>query len=137
MLTEQAVAIQLNRSDDVLIACQDVPAGTQIDEFGLTVQEPVPSGHKIAVRNIASGEPVRRYNQIIGFASKPVLAGEHVHVQNLKVETFDRDLRSSRCDVQRYRSLGRARCDTELPGSVDHGELLGHGRPKDLGSIQR
>src|SRR6201996_4968812 len=91
MLTQQAIAIQLNRSDDVLIACQDVPAGTLIDEDGLTVQNPVPAGHKIAVRNISSGEAVRRYNQIIGFASKPILAGEHIHVQNLKVETFVRD----------------------------------------------
>ena len=91
MLTQQAIAILLNRSDDVLIACQDVPAGTLIDEYGLTVQKPVSAGHKIAVRNISSGEAVRRYNQIIGFASKPILAGEHVHVQNLKVETFDRD----------------------------------------------
>ena len=91
MLTQQAIAIQLNRSDDVLIACQDVPAGTLIAEYRLTVQNPVPAGHKIAVRNISSGEAVRRYNQIIGFASKPILAGEHIHVQNLKVETFDRD----------------------------------------------
>jgi altronate hydrolase len=83
MLTQQAIAIRLNRSDDVLIACQDVPAGTLIDEYGLAVQNPVPAGHKIAVRNISSGEAVRRYNQIIGFASKPILAGEHVHVQNL------------------------------------------------------
>ena len=29
------------------------------------------------------GEPVRRYNQIIGFASKPIAAGEHVHTHNL------------------------------------------------------
>ena len=78
MLTQQAIAIQLNRSDDVLIACQDVPAGTLIDEYRLTVQNPVPAGHKIAVRNISSGEAVRRYNQIIGFASKPILAGEHI-----------------------------------------------------------
>ncbi len=30
MLIEQARVIQLNRSDDVLIACQDLAAGTPI-----------------------------------------------------------------------------------------------------------
>ena len=43
----------------------------------------IPPGHKVATRDIAQGEPVRRYNQIIGFASKPIAAGEHVHTHNL------------------------------------------------------
>ena len=91
MVTERALVIQLNRSDDVVIACQDLAAGTVLDEFGLTVRDAVPAGHKVAIRNIASGQPVRRYNQIIGFASRPIWTGEHVHVQNLKVQTFERD----------------------------------------------
>ena len=91
MLTEQARVIQLNQSDDVVIACQDIPAGTVLEEYRLTVREAVPAGHKIAIRNLTSGQPVRRYNQIIGFASEEILAGEHVHVQNLKVKAFERD----------------------------------------------
>jgi altronate hydrolase len=91
MLIEQARVIQLNRSDDVVIACQDIPPGTRLDEFRLTVRDAIPAGHKIALRDILAGEPVRRYNQIIGFASNPISAGEHVHVQNLKVQTFERD----------------------------------------------
>jgi altronate hydrolase len=91
MLIEQARVIQLNRSDDVVIACQDIPAGTRLDEFSLMVRDAIPAGHKIAVRDISAGEPVRRYNQIIGFASNPISAGQHVHVQNLKVQTFERD----------------------------------------------
>jgi altronate hydrolase len=91
MLIEQARVIQLNRSDDVVIACQDIPAGTRLDEFRLTVRDAIPAGHKVAIRDILAGEPVRRYNQIIGFASNPISAGEHVHVQNLKVQTFERD----------------------------------------------
>jgi hypothetical protein len=45
----------------------------------------IPPGHKVATRAIATGEPVRRYNQIIGFATKPIAAGEHVHTHNLGV----------------------------------------------------
>ena len=55
----------------------------------------IPPGHKIATHAIAAGEPVRRYNQIIGFASKPIAAGEHVHTHNLDMGAnkgdFERD----------------------------------------------
>jgi altronate hydrolase len=91
MLTEQALVIRLNPSDDVVIACQEILPGIFLPEEGVTVKHAIPAGHKIAVRSIATGEPVRRYNQIIGFATKPISAGEHVHVQNLGVHSFARD----------------------------------------------
>jgi altronate hydrolase len=50
---------------------------------GVTARGLVPAGHKIATHAIGTGEPVRRYNQIIGFASRPIAAGEHVHTHNL------------------------------------------------------
>jgi altronate hydrolase len=37
------------------------------------------------VRAIATGSPVRRYNQIIGFATRDIRAGEHVHLHNLGI----------------------------------------------------
>ena len=91
MLTEQALVIRLNPSDDVVIACQEVPPGIFLPEEGLTVKDAIPAGHKIALRSIPIGQPVRRYNQIIGFATKPISAGEHVHVHNLGVHSFERD----------------------------------------------
>jgi altronate hydrolase len=91
MIAQHALVIQLNRSDDVVIACQDVPGGTFLDEYGLTVRDAVPAGHKIALRDLAPGKPVRRYNQIIGFTSKAIAVGEHVHVHNLEVKSFERD----------------------------------------------
>ena len=59
------------------------PGGTTVE--GVTARGLIPPGHKIAVRAIGPGEPVRRYNQIIGFASKPIAPGEHVHTHNLDV----------------------------------------------------
>ena len=91
MLTEQALVIRLNPSDDVVIACQEILPGIFLPEEGVTVKHAIPAGHKIAVRSIATGEPVRRYNQIIGFATGPISTGEHVHVQNLGVHSFERD----------------------------------------------
>jgi altronate hydrolase len=58
---------------------------------GLHIKGLIPAGHKVARRAIAEGEPVRRYNQIIGFASKAIKAGEHVHTQNLVMGEFNRD----------------------------------------------
>ena len=49
------------------------------------------SAHKVATAAIAAGDPVRKYNQIIGFASRPVAAGDHVHTHNVEVRTFTRD----------------------------------------------
>jgi altronate dehydratase len=39
----------------------------------------IPAGHKFAVRAIAAGQPVRKLNQIIGFATQPITVDEHVH----------------------------------------------------------
>uniref|UniRef100_UPI002FC5FAEE UxaA family hydrolase n=1 Tax=Polaromonas sp. TaxID=1869339 RepID=UPI002FC5FAEE len=73
--------IRLHPADDVLIARQQLLSGTSVE--GIPVKGLIPAGHKIATHAIAQGEPVRRYNQIIGFASKPIAAGEHVHTHNL------------------------------------------------------
>ena len=73
--------IRLHPADDVLIARSQLVGGTQVE--GVTARGLIPPGHKIAVHAIAQGAPVRRYNQIIGFASRPIEAGEHVHTHNL------------------------------------------------------
>ncbi len=75
--------IRLHANDDVVIARAQIVGGALVE--GVTVRGLIPAGHKVAVHSIAPGAPVRRYNQIIGFASKPIAAGEHVHTQNLSV----------------------------------------------------
>ncbi len=73
--------IRLHPNDDVLIARSQLLGGTVIES--VTVRGLIPPGHKVATHDIATGSPVRRYNQIIGFASRPIAAGEHIHTQNL------------------------------------------------------
>ena len=73
--------IRLHPNDDVLIARSQLVGGTTVE--AIQVRGLIPAGHKVAVRHIAVGEPVRRYNQIIGFASKPIAPGDHVHSHNL------------------------------------------------------
>jgi altronate hydrolase len=81
--------IRLHPKDDVLIARSQLVGGTTAEN--VTIKGLIPPGHKVATRAIAAGEPVRRYNQIIGFASKAIAPGEHVHTHNLAMGEFERD----------------------------------------------
>ena len=91
MLTAE-LTIRLHPADDVVVARVAIAGGTVLTkERDVRVAATIPPGHKIAVRDIGEGEPVRRYNQIIGFASRGIRAGEHVHVQNLAMGDFERD----------------------------------------------
>ncbi|HWH42139.1 MAG TPA: altronate dehydratase family protein [Usitatibacter sp.] len=91
MLRETPLYLRLNPADDVVIACRELDAGTNLLKEGVVCAERIPAGHKVATRAIAAGEPVRRYNQVIGFATRPIAAGAHVHVHNLEVRDFARD----------------------------------------------
>ncbi|TAK50452.1 MAG: altronate dehydratase [Betaproteobacteria bacterium] len=92
MLQAAELTIRLNPADDVVIARVELAAGTRLlNEGGIEAAARIPAAHKIAVRAIQQGRPVRRYNQIIGFATRDIAAGEHVHVHNLAMGDFQRD----------------------------------------------
>jgi altronate hydrolase len=91
-MSEATLAIKLHDNDDVLIARSALPAGTILTDFNdLVAAADIPAAHKIACRDVAEGAPVRRYGQIIGFATQPIRAGDHVHVHNLSMGDFARD----------------------------------------------
>jgi len=75
----------------VVIARSQLVGGTQLMDEKLTVVGLVPPGHKIATRAIKAGQPVRRYDQIIGFASRDIAPGEHVHTENVELRDFTRE----------------------------------------------
>jgi altronate hydrolase len=95
MLQDVPLVLRLNPADDVVIARRQLLSGTLIKSEGVTVIGMVPPGHKVATRAIAAGGPVRRYNQIIGFATRDIRPGEHVHLHNLGIGAehgaFERD----------------------------------------------
>ncbi len=86
-----SAALRLNANDDVLIATREIKAGTALPNYQILSCETIPAGHKMACRAIPAGAPVRRYNQIIGFATRDIAAGEHVHLHNLAMHAFERD----------------------------------------------
>jgi altronate dehydratase len=81
--------LRLHPDDDVAVAVRPLPAGGSVGA-GVAAKADVPQGHKVALRAVASGAPVRKYGQIIGFAAGPIAAGEHVHVHNLRMGDFER-----------------------------------------------
>jgi len=83
--------LRLNPQDDVVIALRDISAGTRLESEGVTAADKIPAGHKVAVSAKRVGEPVRRYGQIIGFASAEIAPGRHVHTHNLEMHDFARD----------------------------------------------
>jgi altronate hydrolase len=91
MPTRPSLTIRLHPEDDVVIARQQLVSGTILPEEELKISGLVPPGHKVAARAIGPGEPVKRYNQIIGFASRRIAPGEHVHLHNLVMGEFGRD----------------------------------------------
>ena len=83
--------LRLNPADDVVIAARPLAAGTRVEAEGVTCAQAIPAGHKLAVRAVAKGQAVKRYNQIIGFATRDIAPGDHVHTHNLAFEMFERD----------------------------------------------
>jgi len=91
-LTERAIV--LKAEDDVAIAkAGGLAAGTVLaDAQGpLTVRADIPPAHKVARRAVPEGGAVRRYGQVIGFATTAIEAGDHVHVQNLAFRAVPRE----------------------------------------------
>jgi altronate hydrolase len=91
MLQSTDPTIRLHANDDVVIARSEIPAGTLITKENVRAAALIPAGHKLAVREIAPGRPLKRYDQVIGFATRPIKPGEHVHVHNLAMGDFARD----------------------------------------------
>ncbi len=142
MLTKTSLTIRLHPDDDVVIARQQLVAGTTLIDENVPISGLIPPGHKVATRAIAQGEPVRRYNQIIGFAKRPIAPGEHVHLHNLEMGDFARDYAfgvdakptrfvDTAGDLPGHRARRRGPGgDAQLHRHPVDGELLGDGRAR-------
>jgi len=75
--------ILLNPRDNVAVARVEIVEGQTFSELRITSRQSIPRGHKIALRDIPGGDVVVKYGQIIGVASSPIQAGDHVHLHNL------------------------------------------------------
>ena len=79
--------VRLDAADNVVTATRALEAGSLVEEHraaGL-----IPSGHKIATHAIAPGAPIRKFAQIIGYASAAIAPGDHVHTHNTEFRNTD------------------------------------------------
>lgn len=81
-------ALLLNQADHVATALRALGTGHRAHVEGLKqallIRQDIPLCHKVACRDIAAGEAVRKYGEVIGVATATIPAGTHVHVHNLK-----------------------------------------------------
>lgn len=88
---ELKLALKVDDLDNVAtIFANGIVDGAQVevrDKKGrsetITVHGDVPYGHKIALRDIAQGEPIMKYGESIGAASHDIRKGDYVHIHNM------------------------------------------------------
>jgi altronate dehydratase len=88
--------LRISDADNICVVSRTIEAGETLRVGGteVTLAKKLPLGHKLAVRAIAAGETVRKYDAPIGSATAAIAIGEHVHTHNLQsdyIMTFERD----------------------------------------------
>jgi altronate hydrolase len=91
MTEHQTLTVRLHPDDNVVTARIDLLPNTAVGGEAVSCAARIPAGHKVATRRIDAGEPIRKYNQIIGFATEAIEPGQHVHTHNVEMRDFDRD----------------------------------------------
>jgi altronate hydrolase len=83
-----AQALKITAGDSVATLLGDAAAGDVVEAGNdrVIAAGPVPMGHKIAVTDLAAGDPVIKFGFPIGHATQPIARGEHVHSHNLSTD---------------------------------------------------
>ena len=69
----------------MLVALQDMPAGTNVSFGGqnIQLQQNISAKHKFLVKNIQAGDSITMYGVLVGKASKNILQGESITTENV------------------------------------------------------
>jgi hypothetical protein len=97
-----ARCFKVNNADNVATMLDDADAGAAVSVLGeapitITSLDPINLGHKIAIRDIASGQPVIKFGVPIGHATCDIRVGQWIHLHNC-ASNFDQ--RSQTLDVR-------------------------------------
>lgn len=73
-----------------LKADQEITGWVMKEDETVTVKilNDIPIGHKVALKDLASGDTVIKYNTDIGKVIAPIKKGEHLHVHNVKTKRW-------------------------------------------------
>jgi len=86
----QIDAIIIKEQDNVATALRNIQANEEItvgvgDEARpFIVKEFIAYGHKFSVQDIARGENILKYGEVIGRATREISAGRHAHIHNIE-----------------------------------------------------
>ena len=90
----ERTAIAIKEQDNVATAIKDIPSGQEAvvgvgeQTLIIPVVQDIAYGHKFALRAIAKGEAVLKYNCVIGRATCNIEPGQHAHVHNIKTKRW-------------------------------------------------
>ncbi len=114
----EKLTVRLNPADNVATAIRPLEVGAMVE--GVSAIALIPRGHKVALRDIAKGQPVLKYAQVIGYAHEDIAAGAHVHVHNLEFRNVDQtyefgtDLRPVAAATVKDTFMGYARANGQV-----------------------
>ncbi len=83
--------LTLNETDNIAVALSQIDTGASLASSGLTAADKIPSGHKVALVDIAAGQQIIKYGSVIGVATQNIPGGTHVHVHNVAMTSFHRN----------------------------------------------
>ncbi len=90
-MLDAATPLILSPIDNVAILTARAPQGARPLGLGVPLATPVSPGHKVARVDIAEGGAITKFGQVIGYATRPIAAGEHVHSHNCAFGAHDQD----------------------------------------------
>ncbi|MCP1365819.1 altronate dehydratase family protein, partial [Halomonas sp. BBD48] len=96
LIHHSPAVIRLHANDNVGVATRALAESTPVDDAGHLARQNVDAGHKVALIDIASGEDIVKYGQVIGRASRDIALGEHVHTHNVAMLERDTSLEGFR-----------------------------------------
>jgi len=95
----------IHKKDNVATAVVPIKAGERVTikrerEEEIEVWDEIQYGHKFALEDLAPGDPVVKYGEIIGHATQNIKRGSHVHVHNLESRRGRGDLKKKKIETQ-------------------------------------
>jgi len=115
-----SMTIRLDPADNVVTATRTLEAGTAVDDVVTTAI--IPRNHKLASREIKAGEAVRKYAQVIGYATEVIVAGGHVHTHNVEFRNTEEDYEIS-TDLRPAVSVAEAARDSFMGYRRENGRV--------------
>lgn len=112
--------VRLDPIDNVITATRALEVGVSAET--IATRALIPSGHKIATSDIAKGQPIRKYAQIIGYAACDIAAGDHVHTQNVEFRNTQADYEFS-TDLRPVSPVAEAARDTFMGYRRENGQV--------------